>query len=125
MAASLVLAFFAGSCATLFALTRRPRFSFVIVALVFIGVYGFSAFKFRLMAMNLHVYDVAFYLFSFAQIGFFRETYPGAALLAGLGIAGALLALGWSWLRERPRAIGRGAFAACAFAGVAASAGAT
>ncbi len=120
-AASLVLAFLAGVCGLVFALTRRLLFSFAIVTLVFVAVYAASAFKFRMVAMNLHVYDIAFYLFNLAQISFFRETYPGAALGAGLGIGAGALALGWLWFRERPRALGRAAFCLCALGSVTAA----
>jgi hypothetical protein len=75
--------------------------------------------------MNLHAYDVAFYLFSLAQISFFKETYPGAALVAALGIGAGTLTLAWLWLREPPKVLRRMAMGACAIISLTAAAGAT
>lgn len=109
--ALLVIAVFAGLSGLMFALTRRPGFAFVATAIVFLVAFAASAFKFGVVAMNLHVYDAIFYLFSAAQISFFLQTFQSAALGLAAGLAIAFGALALLWRCERARAPGRGGLA--------------
>ena len=80
----------------LFGLTRRWRLAFSLNVLLFLSIYASSGFKYSILAMNLHVYDVSFYLGYLTQIRFFYETFPRIAYPASLGLMvliGALIAL--------------------------------
>ncbi|NDA48552.1 MAG: hypothetical protein EBY21_15015, partial [Alphaproteobacteria bacterium] len=80
----------------LFCLTRRWRLAFSLNVLFFLSIYASSGFKYSILAMNLHVYDVSFYLGYLTQIRFFYETFPRIAYPASLGlllVIGSLIAL--------------------------------
>jgi hypothetical protein len=115
----LVLGFFLGAWAIVFALTGRRWFSFTQVALLFVIVFMCSLLKFSIMAMNLHAYDALFYLFSIAQLNFFLETFPLYAMIAMVGLAGLAIVLAALWWRERPASMGRMRYGAIAVAGLA------
>lgn len=102
-----VLIFCIGLAGFLYALTRRVGFSLVIGLSLFVAIYATSVFKFRIAQMNLHVYDIFFYLAGLTELGFFIETFGSIALVfAALVVAGAVL-LVWSFRLEAPHAMGR------------------
>lgn len=104
-----VLVFCLGLAGFLYAMTRRVGFSLAISLLLFVATFATSVFKFRIAAMNLHVYDIFFYLAGITELGFFIETFGSTALLfAVILIAGAAL-LVWSFRLEAPHAMGRAA----------------
>ncbi|HEY8578752.1 MAG TPA: hypothetical protein VIL72_02625, partial [Beijerinckiaceae bacterium] len=105
----LVALFFGGLVGLCFAATRRPAFALLLVASLFAAIFAASDFKFGVMAMNLHVYDVFFHLFSVAQLSFFRETFGAAAAFAGGATLAALLALTLCWRREAAARLSRAA----------------
>ena len=109
--ALLVIAVFASLNGIMFTLTRRPGFSFIATSTFFVCAFAASAFKFGVVAMNLHVYDAIFYLFSVAQISFFLQTFQSAALGLAAGLAIAFGALALLWRSERVRMPGRGGLA--------------
>jgi hypothetical protein len=125
IAGALVTACFAGLAVALFALTRRAGVALALVVSLMAALYAASGFKFRIVAMNLHVYDAAFYLFNMAQASFFVETFPleAGALAAGALACMALLVV--AWRRERPRLPGRLLTAGLLVAGLGAGAGAS
>ncbi|MBX9759747.1 MAG: sulfatase-like hydrolase/transferase [Beijerinckiaceae bacterium] len=114
----LVAAFFFGSFGFVYAVSGRRWFSLALVALAFVAVYLCSALKFSMVAMNLHAYDALFYLFSFAQLNFFWQTFPLYALIALAGVASLVALLLTLWWRERPAAMGRIGYSALALAGL-------
>jgi hypothetical protein len=103
---ALVSAFFAALVVLLSVISRRPGFGLAIAIFAFLAVYVTSAFKFDVAAMNLHVYDVIFYLFSFAQLSFFIQTYGATAAMFGAIIAVTLLLMAVSFKLETPRRFG-------------------
>jgi len=103
---ALVATFFAALVVVLSVLSRRPGFGLAMAIFAFVAVYVTSAFKFDVAAMNLHVYDVIFYLFSFAQLNFFIQTYPATAAVFGAIIAVTVLAMAVSFKLETPRRFG-------------------
>ena len=103
---ALVAAFFAALVVLLSVISRRPGFGLAIAIFTFLAVYVTSAFKFDVTAMNLHVYDVIFYLFSFAQLSFFIQTYGATAAMFGAIIAVTLLLMAVSFKLETPRRFG-------------------
>lgn len=111
-----VVAFALGLAGFLYSLTRRIGFSLAIGLLLFVATFAAAAFKFRIAAMNLHVYDAFFYLAGVTEVGFFIQTFSGTALLfAAIIVAGGAL-LTMSFRAERPHALGR--VASFALAGV-------
>lgn len=100
---ALVAAFFIALATLVAVLTRRPGFALVVAIFLFVPVYAASIFKFDITAMNLHVYDVVFYLFSTAQIAFFAQTFPVPSLLCAIALALALVLLYASYRLETPR----------------------
>lgn len=102
-----VLAFSAGLFGFLYALTRRIGFALTIGLILFVATFATSLFKFRIAAMNLHVYDIFFYLAGFTELGFFIQTFGKVALLfAAISIAGVALLVA-SFRVEQPHALGR------------------
>ncbi len=88
------------------ALLRRPRFAFALTTCLLLAVYVASRAKFALVAMNLHVYDLAFY-FSRSPIEFFFSAYPRHAWLMTLALAMSAAGLYALWRREPPRTYSR------------------
>jgi hypothetical protein len=111
VSAFLVLVVFGGMSGLVFAIVRRPGFAFIAITAFFISTFVASAFKFNFVAMNLHVYDAVFYLFSVAQLSFFAQTFQSAAfgLVAGLIVTFGALAL--AWRADRARVLGRSGLA--------------
>jgi hypothetical protein len=103
---ALVAAFFAALVVFLSVVSRRPGFGLAIATFAFVAVYVTSAFKFNVAAMNLHIYDVIFYLFSVAQLSFFIQTYSATAAVFGAIIAVTLLLMAVSFRLETPRRFG-------------------
>lgn len=98
-----VAGFFLAIATLLAVLTRRPGFALVVSIFLFVPVYAASIFKFDITAMNLHVYDVVFYLFNTAQFVFFVQTFPVNAALCGGALLVALALLYASYRFEAPR----------------------
>lgn len=117
--------FFAGCCGLVFLATKRPWFSLAAMTLCFIGLFVTSNFKFSVAAMNLHVYDLVFYLSNLAQFSFFGETYAQIALAASVGAGLAVAALAGLWFLERRIAVTRRAALAAALLSLMAAGGAT
>jgi hypothetical protein len=93
---------FLGLCLVLLSVTRRWLLAFSLNVLFFLSIYVSSGFKYSILAMNLHVYDVSFYLSYLTQIRFFYETFPRIAYpatFAFLLLVAALIAL---YRFERP-----------------------
>ncbi len=115
---------FLGFSALLFALIRRWRLAFVLAMVVFGSIFVSSVFKYSIVAMNLHIYDVSFYLRSLSQITFFYDTFKEQAFvstLAGMAIIGGLTLF---WRKERPwrgGALARAGVAVLAIASMAGS----
>ena len=87
-----VIGVFFGFAALLFGLLRRWRLAFVVACGTFLAIFASSVFKYSIVAMNLHVYDISFYLRSLTQIGFFYETFPRQAW-STTAVLAALVAL--------------------------------
>ena len=102
-----VLIFSAGLFGLLYALTRRIGLSLVIGLLLFVAVFGTSAFKFKIAAMNLHVYDVFFYLSGISEVFFFVSTFGKTAIVFAVVIAAGGALLYSSFRMEAPHALGR------------------
>ena len=114
-----VLVFAIGLAAFFYALCLRVGFSLFLSLILFVAVFATSVFKFRITQMNLHVYDVFFYLAGITELSFFLETFKGTAILFGAITIAGLAILVWSYRAEAPHALSRkGSFAV---AGVAAS----
>ena len=79
--------------AIFFAMSRRLRFATLGALLFFAAIWGGTTGKFALVAMNLHVYDLIFYMFSFSQIAFMFAAYPKIAWLLTCAIALGVAAL--------------------------------
>ena len=88
--------------AVLFLVSARWRFALIGAAALFVTIYGVSWFKYSIVAMKFHIYDVVFHALSLTQFLFFLATFPQVAVLAlgGAGLALGLLAL--IWRREKP-----------------------
>ena len=124
IAGVLVALFLAGLAGALFALTWRAAFAAGVVVTLMAATFAASDFKFGIVAMNLHVYDVVFYLFSMAQASFFVQTFPLEAGLVAAGFTASAAGLVLAWRRERPRMPGRLAMAGALAASLCASASA-
>ena len=106
---AMVLVFCVGLAGLLYALSRRLGFSLFLSLVLFIAAFATSVFKFRIAAMNLHVYDIFFYLAGITELGFFIQTFSTTAVLFAVIVASALAILVWSYRREKPHAMSRGA----------------
>ena len=114
-----VVAIHLGVSALLAALLGRPRVGLALATFLLLAVFIGARSKFALVSMNLHVYDLPFYLFAGAPVEFFMSAYPRQALMVGLGLLAtiALFVLIWradARLRLIPRH--RLQFVACAAA---------
>jgi hypothetical protein len=125
IAGALVSACLAGIAGMLFALTRRAGFALGLILALMAILFAASRFKFGIVAMNLHVYDVAFYLFSMAQASFFLQTFPLEAAVVAAGLGASVAFLVFAWRKEAPRALRRAGTAALIVASLGASAGAS
>jgi hypothetical protein len=97
-----VLAVHLASMLFLTALLARPRVAFAITTLALIAIFIASRAKFALVAMNLHAYDLAFYVSS-APVEFFFSAYPHQAWLMLLALAMSAIALSFVWRHDMPR----------------------
>ena len=95
-----VAAIYLGAAALLAALLGRPKVGLALAGFFFVAVFIGARSKFALVSMNLHVYDLPFYLFSEATVGFFMSAYPRQALMVGLGLAASVIALFFVWRAE-------------------------
>ena len=114
-----VVAIHLGASALLAALLGRPRVGLAIATFFFVAVFVGARSKFALVSMNLHVYDLPFYLFSEATVGFFMSAYPRQALMVALGLTASALALILIWRADAPLRLAprrRLGLTACAFA---------
>jgi glucan phosphoethanolaminetransferase (alkaline phosphatase superfamily) len=99
-----VLAVHLASVLLLTSLFGRPRVAFAITTLFLLGVFVASRAKFALVAMNLHAYDLAFYVSS-APVEFFFSAYPRQAWLMLLALAMTATALYFVWRHDVPRTL--------------------
>ena len=97
-----VIGVFCGLTMLLFGLLRRIKLAFGLSAILFGAIYAAAGFKYSIVAMNLHVYDISFYLQSLSHVTFFFDTFPHEAwgLTAALVVAGAVLVV--MYRAERP-----------------------
>ena len=95
-----VVAIFSAFTALGLAVFGRLRFALSVTTLLFLGVLIASRAKFALVAMNLHVYDIAFYLTDLAQIHFFMSAYVRQAFFIGSGLVVVLGVLALLWYSE-------------------------
>jgi hypothetical protein len=103
-----VLAIHLGASALLAALLGRPRVGLALATFFFLAVFIGARSKFALVSMNLHVYDLPFYLFAGAPVEFFISAYPRQALMVGLGLFATIALFVFIWradarLRLAPR----------------------
>jgi len=92
-----------GAAGLLAGLLGRPRVGLALATFFFVAIFIGARSKFALVSMNLHVYDLPFYLFSEATVGFFVSAYPQQALIVGLGLVASAVALIVIW-RMEPKA---------------------
>ena len=110
--------------ALLFGLLRRWRMAFALSVIVFLSVYVSATFKYSIVAMNLHIYDVSFYMRSLSQIEFFYDTFATQAFgitAAAVAVVAGLYAF---WRYESPwrlRLLTRVGVVAASLAGTAAA----
>jgi len=92
-----VIAIHLGLAALLMGLLGRPKTGLALATLFFIGSFVAARSKFALVAMNLHVYDVPFYLLTGASVEFFISAYPKQALMvaAALVVGATVIFLIW------------------------------
>ena len=114
-----VVAIHLGASALLAALLGRPRVGLALATFLLLAVFIGARSKFALVSMNLHVYDLPFYLFAGAPVEFFISAYPRQALMVGLGLLATIAVFVLLWradarLRLMPRH--RLQFMACAAA---------
>ena len=114
-----VVAIHLGVSALLAALLGRPRVGLALATFLLLAVFIGARSKFALVSMNLHVYDLPFYLFAGAPVEFFMSAYPRQALMVGLGLLATIALFVFIWradarLRLIPRH--RLQFVACAAA---------
>jgi len=103
-----VVAIHLGASALLAALLGRPRVGLALATFFFLAVFIGARSKFALVSMNLHVYDLPFYLFAGASVEFFISAYPRQALMVGLGLFATIALFIFIWradarLRLAPR----------------------
>jgi hypothetical protein len=82
-----VLGAFAFIAALCFALTLRASLAIAVSLIFFAMIWAAALAKFALVAMNPHVYDVIFYVFSVSQIAFAFSAYPQLAWLIVAAVA--------------------------------------
>ena len=100
-----VIAIHLGAAALLGGLLGRPKVGVALATFFFVAVFIGARSKFALVSMNLHVYDLPFYLFSEATVGFFMSAYPRQALMVGLGLAASLAAFVFIWRMDARRRV--------------------
>ena len=103
-----VVAINLGLAALLAGLLGRPKTGLALATLFFIFAFGAARSKYALVAMNLHIYDVPFYLFTGASVEFFFSAYPRQAMMVAAVIAASAAVIVLSWradarLRLPPR----------------------
>ena len=100
-----VIAIHLGAAALLAGLLGRPRIGLALATFFLVAAFIGARSKFALVSMNLHVYDLPFYLFSEATVGFFMSAYPRQALMVGLGLAASLAAFVFIWRMDARRRV--------------------
>ena len=100
-----VVSIFLACACLIFALAGRPRFALAFAAFLFVCIFVAARAKFALVAMTLHVYDIAFYGSSSAPLEFFLSAYPRLATILGLGLATGALALALLWRQDATRSL--------------------
>ena len=98
-----VIAIHLGAAALLAGLLGRPRIGLALATFFLVAAFIGARSKFALVSMNLHVYDLPFYLFSEATVGFFMSAYPRQALMVGLGLAASVAAFVLIWRMDAGR----------------------
>lgn len=101
--AFLVIAVFVAIYGLTFTFIRRHGVASITLLAIFISIFAATEFKFDIVAMNLHIYDVFFYLFSFAHIAFFAQAFRELALSMALGFVIIVFLLTLSWHAEPPQ----------------------
>ena len=101
-----VIAIHLGAAALLGGLLGRPRVGLALATFLLVAVFIGARSKFALVSMNLHVYDLPFYLLNEATVGFFMSAYPRQALMVGLGLAASAIALLFIWRAETGARLG-------------------
>ncbi len=102
-----VLVFCAGLAGFFYALSQRIGFTLFLSLMLFISTFAASVFKFRIAAMNVHVYDIFFYFSGLTELGFFIQTFSGTAVLFAAIVLSALAVLVWSFRAETAHTLGR------------------
>ena len=92
-----VVAIHLGVSALLAALLGRPRVGLALATFLLLAVFIGARSKFALVSMNLHVYDLPFYLFAGAPVEFFMSAYPRQALMVGLGLLATIALFVFIW----------------------------
>ncbi len=92
-----VAAIHLGASALLAALLGRPRVGLALATFFFLAVFIGARSKFALVSMNLHVYDLPFYLFAGAPLEFFVSAYPEQALMVALGLLATVAMFAFLW----------------------------
>ncbi len=92
-----------GLAALLASVLGRPGTGLALASLLFISAFIAARSKFALVAMNLHVYDVPFYLSNSATVEFFISAYRRQALLVGAGLAASAALVFVSWRADAVR----------------------
>ena len=100
--AFLVIVVFVAIYGLTFTFIRRHGVTSISLLAIFISIFAATEFKFNIVAMNLHIYDVFFYLFSFAHITFFAQTFREAALGVASSLVFIFFLLTLSWRCEPP-----------------------
>lgn len=96
-----VTAVWLGLSGLVWAVSRRWRFAALTIALLFLLINAASRFKFAMVAMTLHVFDVMFHA-SLTQAEFFFHTFPKTAWSAAALLVASAALLTLVWRRERP-----------------------
>ena len=98
-----------------FALTARPRFSVFVAALVLTLSTLASMAKFKMVAMNAHVFDLWFHMANAETVAFLATEFRGLALTATATIIALAASAALIWRFDHPVAFNRAPAAVFAF----------
>ncbi len=98
-----VIACHLGAAALLAGLLGRPRVGLALATFFFVAAFIGARSKFALVSMNLHVYDLPFYLSNRAASEFFISAYPRQALMVAVALSTSALAILFIWRAETAR----------------------